>query len=306
MRSVGSLSRGVVVVGAVAVCACAALLASCLPTDTRPPPATLHVTVSSDAALRDGFDTADGWHIAYTRFLMVLGNVAVSGDNCSNYSAGGGTGYTRIFDLRIAGPQKVTVVYGLGMCDFGFRVGNPNADSVLSTGVTEADKTFMRTPGTDAWATNRGISVYVEGTAKKGRVSKRFAWPFRQSTSSSKCTAGDGAAPGVTLQGNAVKTLDILIAGATLFADSLDPAMASTRFEPFARADDQNNADGEITFTELATIPQSMADVALPDAGVDAGMWSSLADDLYLGLLPRLSRFAHTGSCTLRNRMMQR
>jgi hypothetical protein len=262
----------------------------------------LHVTVTSDEALRSGFDTGDGWHIRYQRFLMVLGQVQVSGDACNNYSAGGGTGYTRIYDMQTAGPQKVTVVYGLGACEFGFRVGNPASDSLLGVGVTEADKTFMRTPGTDTYSTNRGVSVQIEGTAAKGGITKRFAWSFRQSSSYAQCEAGDGGAAGVTLRGQQTQTMDILIPGAALFDDALNPAHAMARFEPFALADDHGNRDGEITLAELAAIPQSVADIQVADAGVDSGVWTSLEDDLYLGLVPRIARFDDTGSCTLRLR----
>ncbi len=306
--------------------AVSAALSSCLPTDTRPTPETLHMTAGSDDALRTGFDTADGWHIIYRRFLLALGQVSMTGDACNNYSAGGGTGYSRIFDMLIAGPQKVTVLYGTGPCELGFRVGGLSADTVLGAGVTEADKTFMRTPGSDAYTSDRGVTLQVEGSAAKGGITKRFAWSFRGGLSYTKCVAADGS-PGATLSGTGSRTIDILIPDGALFADGLDPSRAVSRFDLFALADDQGNADGEVTLSELAAIPQTAADIQVGDAGVDTSLgpgsgggslasdagaaidpstWMTLQDVVYLGLVPHLPRFDDTGACTIRTRSQVR
>jgi len=39
------------------------MLGSCLPKDSRPPPAKILVQVSADDALKKGFLTDDGWRI---------------------------------------------------------------------------------------------------------------------------------------------------------------------------------------------------------------------------------------------------
>ena len=76
---------------------------ACLPTDTRPPPAEITVTVSSSEYTRTGIShdfTVDGFDISFQRVLVSLGGIQVGDDNqvagCSEYSD---PGYTRLFDF---------------------------------------------------------------------------------------------------------------------------------------------------------------------------------------------------------------
>ena len=284
-------------------CVLALGLGSCLPKDTRPTPGTLHVTVTGDESLRSGFDTDDGWHIRYQRFLMTIGRVSIMGNSCNEYSEGGGDGYSRILDLLQPGPQKLTVLYAIGGCEFEFRIGNPAPGSVLGEGVTEADKTFFRTPGSDAYVKDGGVTAQIEGTATQGGRTKRFNWVFRRSASYTQCSVGDAGPVGFVFRGGHVDTADIGIDGKVLFADGADPHSASLRFEPFATADEEGNADGEISLDELSAIPESIPVLLSPDAGVaDAGTSSTLEEALYLGLVPRIVRFEETGMCTVGDR----
>jgi len=46
---------------------------ACLPKDTRPPPALVHMTATPSAATKAGsFDTGDGWTITLDQVLLVL------------------------------------------------------------------------------------------------------------------------------------------------------------------------------------------------------------------------------------------
>lgn len=302
---------------------CGTAAVSCLPTDTRPPPGSLVVTVSSDDQLRQGIDaaaTTDGWSIGFDRFLINLGQPSLDGDPCNAYSE---PSYTRIFDMKTAGPQRVGLLYGLGQCDFGFRIGNPNADSLLGAGVTAADATFMRTPGTDPYAGTSGVTVYVKGHASKGPETKTFEWAFRRRASYRTCRTSGGA--GLDLQGSEARTVDIVIRGGALFADGLEDG-AKLRFGVFADADTKTgDGDGEVTLDELARVPVASAGLAVGDGGaflddggisgapqgfgrIDAGVSAyakgavhglSLRDYVYLALFPNLPRFEGDGRCTV-------
>jgi hypothetical protein len=149
---------------------------SCLPHDTRPPPGSVLVTVTANEDLLGGIpSTEDGWSVGYQRFLVSIGGASLDGKACNDYSD---AHYGRVLDAQNPDPQKLCVSYALGQCDFGFRISNPSADALLGVGTTDADKTFMRTPGTDLYALDQGVSVYVDGIATKDNVSKHFRWAF--------------------------------------------------------------------------------------------------------------------------------
>ncbi len=318
------------------VSACGLAMASCLPKDTRPVPGSVYATVSGDAPLlgsKAPFLTADGWMVSYDRFLLSIGEASLEGDSCASYY---NADYRRILDMQIGGAQKLSILYALGPCYFTVRVAGPETDSVLGEGVSDADKTFMGTPGSDAYGTNRGISVFALGRATKGGVTKTFSWAFRDPVSYDGCTPleGDAATDEFDLRGGAAATFDLHVHGEALFYDTLDPAIAVPRFAPFAAADDEyGNGDGAITLAELGQVPLGDVGAALHadssdggttssrDAGLDAPMssdatpsggsddvytetvdggrvvWKTLEDYVYLGLLRDVVRVGGSERC---------
>jgi hypothetical protein len=262
------------------------------------------VVVTANEELLGGIPssaTEDGWSIGYERFLVSLGGVSLDGNSCTTYSE---ARYGRILDVQDPDAQKLSLSYALGQCDFGFRVSNPSSDSLLGQGVTEADKTFMRTPGTDLYALDRGVSIYVQGTATKNDVSKHFAWSFRQRVEYQKCEA---AVDGTRVQGLALGQHDsveveIRMHGEALFQDSTDPTRAKLRFDPIAAADSAfGNDDGEVTLSELGRA--KLSDVGSATAYVDAdggtSEWKTLEDYVYLALFPAIARYRGDGTCNL-------
>jgi hypothetical protein len=300
-----------------------ASLVSCLPADTRPTPGSLVVTVSSDDQLRNGIEasaTVDGWSIEYDRFLVNLGRASLDGDPCNAYS---NPAYTRIFDMKTQGAQRVSLLYALGQCDFGFNIGNPNADSLLGAGVTEADATFMRTPGEDPYAGVSGVTIHVKGHASNGAEKKTFTWDFRKRAQYHTCKTSSGA--GIDMQGSAAATVDIRIRGGVLFADGLGDD-ARLRFGVFADADTKTgDGDGDVTLDELARVPIAAAGLDTGDGGaflddggiagvprgfgpIDAGSSAldggavhglTLRDYVYLALFPNVPRFEDDGTCSV-------
>jgi hypothetical protein len=294
-------SRLLVVCLSVAVAAAAL---SCLPRDTRPPPASVLVTVTANEELLGGISssaTLDGWSVGYQRFLVSLGGVSLDGKSCTTYSE---AGYGRILDVQDPDAQKLSISYALGQCDFGFRVSNPSTDSLLGQGVTEEDKTFMRTPGTDLYSLDQGVSIYVQGTATKNDVSKHFAWSFRQRVRYEKCEADvDGTrVEGLGLGQRDAVTVEIRMHGEALLQDNLDPTRAKLRFDALAAADTTfGNDDGEVTLTELGQV--KLSDVGSASAYVDGdggtAEYKTLEDYLYLGLFPAIARYRGDGMCTV-------
>ena len=279
-----------------------AILLSCLPKDTRPPPSSVLVNVTPADATLNGISaasTADGWDIAFDTFLVSVGEISLDGSNCSSYSE---ARYLRVFDALVPGAQKLSESFALGQCDFGFRVANPADDSLLASGARPQDLTFMRTPGTDPYAGVSGISIYVQGHAQKQNAIKIFSWTFRQQLEYTECaTATDaGSVRGLSLSQSGAATVDLEIHGEALFEDSLRAASSVLRFDPFADADTvSGNDDGEISLDELAAVPltdiSAAGNYSTPSGGPDVG--KTLRDYVYLGAFPRVTRFANAEPC---------
>ena len=199
---------------------------ACLPKDTRPVPGSIHVTVSAKSA--PSWITSDGWSVTYDRFLIDVGHANLSGDSCAEYSD---ARYDRIFDGHQLGPQKVSESYALGHCSFRFRLNSPDLETLLGAGVTEADKTEMRTPGSDFSAKDRGVSLLVAGHATKEGVEKSFSWSFRRRVGYSDCAVkeDDANRSGVVLRSGETLPIDIELHGEALLQVDSEPGVG-TRF----------------------------------------------------------------------------
>ena len=277
-------------------------LAACLPGDTRPQPAVVHLTVEPSPAIAAGVTTTDGWQISFERLLVSLGGAGLSARGvggrgaddtlCNSYA---GAGYERLFDFTVGGQQKLSDIYGLGTCGVRLRLRSPGSDSLLGEGVTADDLAFMRVEGTDAIITSGRRTVYLRGRATRGAVTKRFEWTFRVGVSLHGCAgAGDvGFASDVVLTSNEVLPLPLIVHGEELFHASLADD-SPLRFDPIAEAD----ADGDqnITLDELADVagpvPESDGGIASSDGGTP-----TLEAFLYEGLVPRMVRIGDSAAC---------
>jgi hypothetical protein len=265
-------------------------LCACLPDDTRPPPGRLDVTVSPDEVLAPnavGMDTADGWRVTFDRFVITLGSVKLDGDDCSVYNE---FDYLRVMSPGATSTQKVSTPYARGACEVGFQMRPPTSDAALGTGVTEADLLLVGAPASDTYAADAGAALFVSGRAVSGASEKRFAWAFRRGYQYDACELQ--GEPGVVLASNEERVIDIVVRSSTLFASRPDDDSAELRFGPFAEADDAfGDADGEVKLEELAAAPFDLANQH-PE-------WKTLADYLYLALVPRVPRYRATGTCTI-------
>ncbi|MBI5532134.1 MAG: hypothetical protein HY898_05445 [Deltaproteobacteria bacterium] len=258
------------------------------------------MTATSDGPLRDGIvATADGWSVRYDTFLVSAGHASVEGDSCKGYSD---PAYNRVLNMLIAGPQMLGIVYALGHCDFDFELSSPYEDSLLGEGVSEQDKTFMRTPATDPYASGAGVSIHVVGKATKGGAEKRFDWSYRFRINFASCeypTEG-GVMKGFDLAQGGSARADVQVRGGTLWQDHLDEAKAALRFQAYADADAiHGNNDGEVSLAEIEGVP--LSDVATSDRyadGLEAG-FHTLGQYLYNGLFPQVLRYHGDGSCEM-------
>jgi hypothetical protein len=250
----------------------------CLPADTRPAPGQVVLTISGDSAFTSGVATADGWQIDYDRFVLSIGEVGLQGDACNPYAE---IDYLRIVDLRQPGPHLLSTMHALGRCEPTFRLQSPTASALLGAGVDEATRDFMRTPAGDAFVERAGVALLVAGRARRDgppAAEVRFRWAFRRDLEYSGCEPLD-------FRGEEAGAVDISVRAAALFQLAAgDPA--GPTFGPIAAAD--RDGDGEVTLAELG---------GTPHAGED-GSPGTLAEHLYLVLVPRLPRFADTDRCT--------
>lgn len=300
--------------------AMAALVPACLPTDTRPPPSEVMLTASSSEQTRTGIvRTVDGYRVGFERLLIAIGQVRIGDDGrstgtCSEYSS---ANYTRLFDfVQVGAAEKVNLVYALGHCALEFTIRYPNLDAKLETGATAADVAFMRTPGSDAYAMDAGVSVWVIGSASNGVVTKRFAWPFRERMGYFACWVpgeGDSRITGLNLASEGHVAVNVEMQAEALFRDRLDPDHAELRFQPFADAD--ANGDDDITLDELDGIDIAELDPPYeyptePDADghlqyfcadKDGNQVSvrTLGDYAYCALAPSIARFQSNGGCDI-------
>jgi hypothetical protein len=244
----------------------------CLPEDNRPPPGRLIVTVSSEPEHTAALFTADGWEITYNRFLLCLGHIRLDPGgpdrDCDPYSV---TFYVRILDMLRSGPQTVATAHALGQCQLGFSLWSPLETAVLGQGVSTDDEELIRAVAGDAFVRSNGVVVHVAGVAAKLDRVVRFRWSFRQNFGYSGCSV-------VAFRAGATERVDLQVRGTTLFRDPLDDTGTTLRFEPYAMAD--TNADGDVTLEELNAVP----------AGEDGASTNTLAERLYLELVPQLVR----------------
>lgn len=227
----------------------AVTLAGCLPVDSRRSPGELHVSVRGNQAMADGIAaTADGWTIRYDRFFATIGHAWPASDDCSPYSD---ADYDRIVDARRTEPQKLALLFAEGRCGLSFAVTAPSEDSLVTPGVSERDKAFLRKSGTP----NGGIAVFVEGSATRGEQTKRFSWSYGRFTGYFCGLQGETDRRFV-LRENEDASAAVILRGEALFELDAQLSPGVLRFDPFAEADDVwGDGNGAIASSELERTP---------------------------------------------------
>ncbi|HHH30717.1 MAG TPA: hypothetical protein ENK57_20570 [Polyangiaceae bacterium] len=293
--------------------AVAAAWVSCLPGDTRPPPARVDVTARATQATRDGFVTSDGWTLTFERVAMGIGDVDIDGEDCTDY---GRADYQWLIDFELAAEEKVGTVYGLGTCTLKFQVRVPSLTrTVNGAGATDALFSRMRELDSDFWEIQSRSAVIVAGRASRDDVTKTFDWALRRGHEYYRCPRADGSGNLDVLRLEEPVRINrrVEIRAEELFR--LTPSDdAPFVFDPYADAD--CNDDGVITVNELATVKiediegAGGSDPGRPNGGIggvggftvcsvsDTSVdYDTLGDRVYRDLLPRIARLADGEAC---------
>ncbi|MFO0639543.1 MAG: hypothetical protein U0183_10065 [Polyangiaceae bacterium] len=330
--NLGKIARGAMWLSAAGGLAFA-VVAACVPADTRPVPSSVFLTVAASPVTRQGLVTEDGWTITFDKVLVGIGRSSIS-SSCVRYNE---ANYDRVLEVSRADPQKLSVLYGIGRCDVRFRVGTPSSEALLGEGTTDADAVKMRTRAADRWVNRGGVGLEIAGVARRGAEEKRFDFVFRPQVRYSACApfsdggssliiggdageedidaaigdSGADAEPpppegiGEVLEGEAAIGRELRIEAETLFR----PGGAGARFDPYAAAD--MDGDGTVTLEELVRVPIAQVrdggvfeaglvtrnDPNAPETGGRAVAIESLGDYVVVVLLPGVLRYGPTGRC---------
>lgn len=179
---------------------------------------------------------ADGWSVDFSRFLVAVSEIT----STTGGEPAVADGKTHIVDLVPSSGKEghlliETEVPGGRYGDTAFTVA-PATTGAVAANVSSDDVGFM---------IGGGLSMYIEGTAVKEGVTKRFAWRIQTTTHYTKCESK------AKVDGNTA-TIQLTFHADRLFYDSLVSETPLVKFDLFAGADvDQNNV---ITLEELAAV----------------------------------------------------
>ncbi|MES1173279.1 MAG: hypothetical protein ABUL62_03040 [Myxococcales bacterium] len=234
----------------------------------------------------------DGWTLKYSKFLVNYHNITVA-DAAGNVAAKQGKPF---FVDNTKGDIKELVTF-------------PNLDAKAYTQVSYeiktavADQQIIGTadPADLEMMVRGGLSVYVSGTATKGKVTKTFAWGFKTQTSYKDCHSAEEngiSTLGVVVTNNQTDTSQLTTHGDHLYYDSLqsgDNAKPTLiRFGEKAAADDNGDGDGDITLKELC---QENID---PEIYNTSGLPGATIGDFVISLARTIGHFRGEGECTIK------
>ena len=227
---------------------------------------------------------ADGWTVKYSKFLVTLGELKVS----THDETAAEQASSKVYDVHKPGPVVVAIFKDLAAREWdhvsyaiapvaGATAGNADAQ----------DLERMK---------SEGYSLYVEGTATKGSVTKRFAWGFATNTLYEHCESPDRGA-GVTVPKGGEESVELTIHGDHLFFDDLQSPTAKMRFDALAAADKLGIAgpDGEVTLEELAAVDLT----ELPQGQYGTGGAGNVRNlrDFVTALVRTVGHFRGEGEC---------
>lgn len=235
----------------------------------------------------DNFE--DGWTVKYSKFLVTLGELKVS----THDKTAAEQGQARVYDVHKPGPVVVETFRDLPAREWD-HVSYAIAPAATATaGNADAQDVERMKTG--------GYSVYVEGTATKGSVTKRFNWGFATNTLYEHCESPDRG-EGVTVPKGGEETVDLTLHGDHLFFDDLQSPTAKMRFDALAAADRQGIAgpDGEVTLEELAMVDLT----ELPQGQYGTGGAANVRNlrDFVTALVRTVGHFRGEGECSPRAR----
>jgi hypothetical protein len=234
----------------------------------------------------------DGWSIRYNRFLIVLADVHVGVDGKDPVAK---LPVAKLFDMHSPGEKSVVTFPNLPGRPYdhvSYRVSPAPSNVELGQGATDADKAMM---------IQNGYSMYVEGSATKGALTKSFTWGFTTDTLYDKCKGelAGKETDGVVVTNGGTDSVQLTIHGDHLYYDDLQSPDAKVRFDSIAAADADN--DGKVTLDELSKV--QLADRTKITAGPYGTGSASGINDLrtFIEALSRtVGHFRGEGECLAR------
>ncbi len=219
---------------------------------------TLAVEIWGEEFIEEGIPSdvfSDGWTVTFDRFLVAIDGVAIAR---STGAPDIEDSEQWIFDLTQPGPHSfLTMEIPTGRYDnTNYTLRPAGAEATLGNASAD-DLALMQ---------NEGFSVYAEGTAVKGDVTKTFAWGFDRATSYLECESEADLAEGESA------TVQLTIHADHLFYDDLFSEEPDVTFDVIAEADTDD--DGEVTQEELAAFDI----MALPNYGTGSADVDNLWD----------------------------
>ncbi|MBZ4422645.1 hypothetical protein [Myxococcus sp. RHSTA-1-4] len=232
---------------------------------------------------------ADGWTVKYGKFLVMLGEVKVA----SSDETAAEQGPSKVFDVHKSGPVVVETFKDLPAKEWehvSYAIA-PWPEAVAGN-ADARDVERMKA---------EGYSIYVEGTATKGSVTKRFAWGFPTDTLYEHCESPD-LGKGVTVPKEGEETVELTLHGDHLFFDDLQSPAAKMRFDALAAADKLGIAgpDGEVTLEELQAVDLT----ELPQGQYGTGGVGNVRNlrDFVTALVRTVGHFRGEGECAPKSR----
>ena len=206
--------------------------------------------IPADPEGQSGF--LDGWTLHYDKFLVNFHGITVAD---ADDKVGAKSDESYFVDNTKKGRKELVSFEDLeakAWEQVSYQIKPAKEDAVVVSG--SADDLAMMV--------EKGYSIYVEGSATKGKVTKTFHWGFDTATQYADCHAEEDGKDtlGIVVTNGSTDTTELTTHGDHFFYDRLqaspDPAIkTSLRFDEKAAADDDGDADGEITLEELDKQP---------------------------------------------------
>lgn len=235
----------------------------------------------------DGF--VDGWRVKYAKFLVNYHEITVAEADGTVVAK---LDRSRFVDNTKPGVKELVTFTDLAAKAYSqvsYEIKPAVADAVVVAG-DPADLAMM---------VAKGYSLYAEGTATKGAVTKTFKWGFKTQTSYKDChssTENGIATEGIVITNHQTDESQLTTHGDHLYYDSLqsgDNAKPTLiRFDEKAAAD--TNGDGEVTLQELCA---KNIDPAVYNT---SGLPGSTIGDFVISLSRTVGHYRGEGECTIK------
>lgn len=227
--------------------------------------AELAVRVYGEEFIEEGIPSNvfdDGWTVTFDRFLINLGAIEVSTPEATPSLA---EPTFQVFDLTAAssGDGQAVLAGEVAAGAYSatrYKIHPAGEDSLA--GNASAEDVEMMVSGR--------FSVFVSGIATKDGVTKTFAWGWKTATSYEHCESH------AMIESGNPDTVQITIHGDHLFLDDLFSETPMVLFGLAAQADNDGDADGEITQAELEAVDlRPLANYQVGSTGI-TNLWRFL------------------------------